>query len=66
MFILILKFSIDIDCAWTGYRMSAPEGTPEEIYRLMLQCWEYKPENRPHFTEIYNIVNNLCIKLFDE
>uniref|UniRef100_A0A023F4U3 Tyrosine-protein kinase n=1 Tax=Triatoma infestans TaxID=30076 RepID=A0A023F4U3_TRIIF len=43
----------------SGYRMPAPEGTPEEMYRLMLHCWEYQPENRPHFDQIFCIVDNL-------
>ncbi|XP_020291800.1 tyrosine-protein kinase Fer isoform X1 [Pseudomyrmex gracilis] len=42
-----------------GYRMPAPEGTPEEIYRLMLRCWEYEPEKRPHFDQIYNALETL-------
>lgn len=42
-----------------GYRMPAPEGTPEEMYRLMLRCWEYEPDNRPHFDQIHTIVDNL-------
>lgn len=36
-----------------GYRMPAPSGTPEEIYKLMLHCWTYEPESRPHFNEIH-------------
>ncbi|RZF47941.1 hypothetical protein LSTR_LSTR008745 [Laodelphax striatellus] len=44
----------------SGYRMPAPEGTPDEMYRLMLRCWEYKAENRPHFEQIYSVVENLC------
>uniref|UniRef100_A0A2H8TTT4 Tyrosine-protein kinase Fps85D n=2 Tax=Melanaphis sacchari TaxID=742174 RepID=A0A2H8TTT4_9HEMI len=47
----------------TGYRMPAPEGTPEEIYRLMLQCWQYQPENRPHFDRIYEIMESLVKSL---
>lgn len=43
----------------SGYRMPAPEGTPDEMYRLMLRCWEYKPENRPHFDQIYSVVDTL-------
>ncbi|XP_029657366.2 tyrosine-protein kinase Fer-like isoform X3 [Octopus sinensis] len=35
-----------------GYRMPAPQGTPEEIYELMHRCWKYDPEARPHFDEI--------------
>ncbi|XP_055679787.1 tyrosine-protein kinase Fer isoform X2 [Lutzomyia longipalpis] len=43
-----------------GYRMPAPEQTPPEMYRLMLRCWSYEPEARPHFDEIYSIVENSC------
>jgi len=46
-----------------GYRMPAPEGTPDEIYRLMLQCWQYQPENRPHFDRIYAAVESLVKSL---
>lgn len=42
-----------------GYRMPIPEGAPQEIYRLMLKCWAYEPETRPHFDEIYTIVDAL-------
>jgi tyrosine-protein kinase Fer len=43
--------------------MTAPEGTPEEIYRLMLQCWQYQPENRPHFDKINTIMESLVKSL---
>lgn len=43
-----------------GYRMPAPENTPDEMYRLMLRCWEYKPESRPNFEQIYTVVETLC------
>ncbi|KAK0164752.1 hypothetical protein PV328_003335 [Microctonus aethiopoides] len=43
-----------------GFRLPAPDGTPEEVYRLMLHCWEYEPEKRPHFDQIYTIVERLC------
>ncbi|XP_030767595.1 tyrosine-protein kinase Fer isoform X2 [Sitophilus oryzae] len=43
-----------------GYRMPAPENTPDEMYRLMLRCWEYKPENRPNFEQVYTVVETLC------
>ncbi|EFN78708.1 Tyrosine-protein kinase Fps85D [Harpegnathos saltator] len=44
---------------YSGYRMPAPDGTPDEIYRLMLRCWEYEPEKRPHFDQIYTVVETL-------
>ncbi len=43
----------------SGYRMPAPDGCPEEIYQLMLRCWHYEPEDRPHFPEIHGIVDVL-------
>lgn len=42
-----------------GYRMPAPEGATPEVYRLMLKCWAYEPEARPHFDEIFSIVDSL-------
>ncbi|XP_017777356.1 PREDICTED: tyrosine-protein kinase Fer isoform X3 [Nicrophorus vespilloides] len=44
----------------SGYRMPAPENTPDEMYRLMLRCWDYQPENRPNFEQIYTVVDTLC------
>jgi len=37
----------------SGYRMPAPDGTPGEMYDLMLQCWNYEAESRPHFNQIH-------------
>lgn len=37
--------------------MPAPEGTPDEMYRLMRRCWEYEPERRPHFDEICRLLD---------
>uniref|UniRef100_U5EPN0 Tyrosine-protein kinase n=1 Tax=Corethrella appendiculata TaxID=1370023 RepID=U5EPN0_9DIPT len=44
-----------------GYRMPAPDNAPQEMYRLMLKCWSYEPESRPHFDEIYTVVDTLLI-----
>ncbi|XP_036264837.1 tyrosine-protein kinase Fer isoform X3 [Pipistrellus kuhlii] len=35
-----------------GYRMSAPQNCPEEIFKIMVRCWDYKPENRPRFSDL--------------
>jgi tyrosine-protein kinase Fer len=47
-----------------GYRMPAPEGTPDKMYQLMRRCWEYEQENRPHFdaihSEIRSILEAIC------
>eukprot|EP00088_Acartia_fossae_P059822 TRINITY_DN7150_c0_g1_i1.p1 TRINITY_DN7150_c0_g1~~TRINITY_DN7150_c0_g1_i1.p1 ORF type:complete len:868 (+),score=211.06 TRINITY_DN7150_c0_g1_i1:62-2665(+) len=43
----------------SGYRMPAPDGTPDEIYQLMLRCWQYESDDRPHFSEIHATVDLL-------
>jgi len=43
----------------SGYRMPAPDGTTDEVYQLMLRCWQYEPEDRPHFAEIHATVDLL-------
>ncbi|XP_036994507.1 tyrosine-protein kinase Fer isoform X1 [Artibeus jamaicensis] len=35
-----------------GYRMSAPQHCPEDIFKIMMRCWDYKPENRPKFNDL--------------
>ncbi|XP_044636017.1 tyrosine-protein kinase Fer isoform X2 [Equus asinus] len=35
-----------------GYRMSAPQHCPEDVFKIMMKCWDYKPENRPKFGEL--------------
>ncbi|XP_052130468.1 tyrosine-protein kinase Fer [Frankliniella occidentalis] len=42
-----------------GYRMPSPDGTPEDMYRLMLKCWDTDPVRRPHFQQIYTLVDTL-------
>ncbi|XP_023943526.1 tyrosine-protein kinase Fer isoform X1 [Bicyclus anynana] len=42
-----------------GFRMPAPEGCSEDVYALMLRCWEYEPDKRPHFHQIYTIIDTI-------
>ncbi|XP_071435995.1 tyrosine-protein kinase Fer isoform X2 [Pithys albifrons albifrons] len=46
-----------------GYRMSAPQKCPEEIYKVMQRCWDYKPENRPKFSEIQKELSSIKKKV---
>ncbi len=36
-----------------------PEACPEDVYRVMLRCWEYKLENRATFAEIFNSLSEI-------
>ncbi|XP_075397481.1 tyrosine-protein kinase Fer [Tenrec ecaudatus] len=46
-----------------GYRMSAPQNCPDDIFKIMLKCWDYKPENRPKFTELHRELTAIKKKL---
>ncbi|KAM9367801.1 tyrosine-protein kinase Fer isoform 1-T1 [Phaethornis superciliosus] len=46
-----------------GYRMSAPQKCPEEIYKIMQRCWDYNPENRPKFSEIQKELSSVKKKV---
>ncbi|XP_040198419.1 tyrosine-protein kinase Fes/Fps [Rana temporaria] len=36
-----------------GSRLPAPDNCPEDIYELMLRCWEYDPRKRPSFSIVH-------------
>jgi len=35
-----------------GVRLPQPQGCPDEMYAMMLECWHTKPSDRPNFTEL--------------
>ena len=35
-----------------GNRLSCPSACDSQIYKVMLQCWEYSPERRPLFADV--------------
>ncbi|XP_073336235.1 platelet-derived growth factor receptor beta-like [Pagrus major] len=42
-----------------GYRMSRPDHAPHNIFDLMKQCWEEKPQSRPSFSSLVVSVGNM-------
>ena len=42
-----------------GYRMEKPEDCPDEVYQIMLKCWEKNPKKRPTFEVLYNEIYEL-------
>ncbi|KAI3373362.1 hypothetical protein L3Q82_006666 [Scortum barcoo] len=42
-----------------GYRMSQPDHAPHNIFDLMKQCWEEKPQSRPSFSSLVVSVGNM-------
>lgn len=41
-----------------GYRMEAPPKCPGFLYNLMLKCWQEKPEDRPDFNAIKDMLES--------
>eukprot|EP00118_Oscarella_pearsei_P019303 m.204214 g.204214 ORF g.204214 m.204214 type:complete len:887 (+) comp39643_c0_seq12:65-2725(+) len=39
-----------------GFRMERPTSCPEDVYQLMLSCWEENPDKRPSFSDMLNII----------
>ena len=35
-----------------GHRLSKPDDCPDELYKIMTQCWSAEPNGRPSFEEI--------------
>uniref|UniRef100_A0A8C7YQL0 receptor protein-tyrosine kinase n=1 Tax=Oryzias sinensis TaxID=183150 RepID=A0A8C7YQL0_9TELE len=41
----------------SGGRMDPPKGCPGPVYRLMTQCWQHCPNQRPNFSTILERIN---------
>ncbi|KAG6450497.1 tyrosine-protein kinase Shark isoform X2 [Manduca sexta] len=39
----------------SGKRLERPEDCPDEIYKVMLDCWEYIPDLRPTFGQLVDV-----------
>ncbi|KAJ8921659.1 hypothetical protein NQ315_010568, partial [Exocentrus adspersus] len=42
-----------------GGRLGKPTDCPEDLYKLMLKCWEFVPERRPTFKYCLDVLENL-------
>jgi serine/threonine protein kinase len=43
----------------SGRRLERPEAADEEIYRIMLKCWEEELEDRPRFEHLTNWLHEI-------
>ncbi|PIK54305.1 putative tyrosine-protein kinase [Apostichopus japonicus] len=48
-----------------GYRLQKPDGCPDDMYTLMLHCWQERPSSRPTFTDIYNTLDTILSESSD-
>lgn len=42
-----------------GHRMEKPEFCTDDMYLVMLDCWQAKPVMRPNFTELVERVGSM-------
>jgi len=42
-----------------GYRIPKPEYFKDELYNIMMKCWEMEPENRPSFDSLCTSIRTL-------
>ncbi|XP_038066663.1 angiopoietin-1 receptor-like [Patiria miniata] len=45
-----------------GYRMPKPDNCADEIYDVMLKCWQEQPSNRPSFRKLVEILEEISSK----
>ena len=43
-----------------GYRMDAPDGCPDGVYRVMKECWDKDPSLRPNFARIERLLEQVA------
>jgi len=43
----------------SGYRMAKPEHAPDDVYEMMMKCWNSEPEKRPAFQGLSDVVASL-------
>ncbi|XP_071818883.1 uncharacterized protein [Apostichopus japonicus] len=48
-----------------GYRMEKAEHCPDDIYQLMLRCWQEDPADRPKFVDLSEELGELLAKRCD-
>lgn len=46
-----------IDFVKSGKRMTIPPKAPEVIQNLMLECWKERPEDRPSFKKVLELIS---------
>jgi hypothetical protein len=45
-----------------GYHLDKPEKCPDAVYQIMLSCWNFDPQKRPNFIQIYHDISRLILK----
>ncbi|KAH3820043.1 hepatocyte growth factor receptor-like [Dreissena polymorpha] len=46
----------------SGRRLEKPEYCPDDVYQIMLRCWQWEPEKRPAFSELVTSVPEILCR----
>lgn len=57
----ILHFLVD-----EGKRLTKPDNCDDEVYSVMMQCWEYDKHDRPTFLEIASYMSSIYKRMASE
>ncbi len=41
-----------VEAVKSGYRLEMPQQCPQDTWKLILKCWDMKPDSRPSFEQI--------------
>ncbi|KAL9970180.1 hypothetical protein ACROYT_G022513 [Oculina patagonica] len=47
---------------YTGYRLDRPDSCSQELYSLMLECWQEDPRRRPTFEQIVGLLEAMMMR----
>ncbi|XP_076824424.1 tyrosine-protein kinase RYK-like isoform X2 [Clavelina lepadiformis] len=48
-----------------GFRLSQPINCPDSLYNIMAGCWHYSPDQRPTFTQLFQMLTEFHAELGD-
>lgn len=59
LILCILYYQILQKIDQEGERLKKPRDCPSDIYQLILQCWAHKPQKRPTFEALKDILREV-------
>lgn len=42
-----------------GFRLGQPEGCPEQLHAVMMECWNTLPDDRPAFSDLLGSIGQV-------
>jgi len=62
VFVLGMQNREVLDRVENGYRMKNTWDTPNDIYQIMVNCWDKKPKQRPSFDYLSQFFNDYVVQ----